>query len=158
GDVFLADGRWERRAIDELGIPRTVREAILLRIGRLDERHVDVLRAAAVLGRSFAYAPLLEVAEADEELVARTLEGALGAQLVVEVGGQGFAWRHALTQEAVYTDTVRPRRQRLHERAAAVLSVSGAPPVEVARHLLGAGTPERAVAACLAAADDAERA
>ena len=37
GDVYLAGGRWERRAIDEVGIPQTVRETILLRIGRLDD-------------------------------------------------------------------------------------------------------------------------
>ena len=38
GDVYLAGGRWERRAIEEVGIPQTVRETILLRIGRLDDR------------------------------------------------------------------------------------------------------------------------
>jgi class 3 adenylate cyclase len=160
GDVYLTDGRWERRAVDELGIPDTVRETILLRIGRFDPGHVDVLRAAAVLGRTFFYTALLEVAGGEEHVVQQALEEALGAQLIVEVGGAapGFSWRHALTQEAVYTDTVAPRRQRLHERAAAALSAAGAPPVEVARHLLGAGTPERAVPACLAAADDAEHA
>ncbi len=160
GDVFLADGRWERRAIEELGIPETVRETILLRVFRLDDRHVDVLRAASVLGRSFSHASLLELADAGEDVVQLALEEALGAQLIVDVGGRtpGFAWRHALTQEAVYTDTVGPRRQRLHERAADALAREGAPAVEVAGHLLGAGVPERAVPVCLSAADEAERA
>jgi class 3 adenylate cyclase len=160
GDVYLDRGRWERRAIEELGIPETVREAILLRIARLDDRHVDVLRAAAVLGRTFPYSALVAVADADEDVVQLALEEALGAQLVVEALGSTptYAWRHALTQEAVYTDTVLPRRQRLHERAAAALSAAGAPAVEIAWHLLGAGAPERAVPACLAAADEAERA
>src|SRR5262245_358473 len=160
GDIFLAGGRWERRAIDEVEVPESVRETILLRIGRLEDSHVDVLRAAAVLGRTFSYAALVELADADEAVVQEALEEALGAQLVVEVGGAtaGFSWRHALTQEAVYNDTVRPRRQRLHERAAATLAAAGAPAAEVARHLLEAGAPDRAVPACLAAAGDAERA
>jgi class 3 adenylate cyclase len=160
GDVYLAGGRWERRAVDEVGIPQTVREAILLRIGRLEDPHVEVLRAAAVLGRTFTYRALLELAGCDEQAVQSALEEALGAQLIVEVAdpAPGYAWRHALTREAVYTDTVRPRRQRLHERAAAALAAAGAPPAEVARHLLDAGAPERAVPACLAAADEAERA
>ena len=124
GDVYLDGGRWERRAIEEVGIPQTVRETILLRIGRLDPVHVDVLRAGAVLGRSFTYEALLEASDAGEEVVQLALEEALGAQLIVEVGGTApaYSWRHALTQEAVYNDTVRPRRQRLHEQAAAVLT------------------------------------
>src|SRR5262249_34428108 len=143
-----------------VGIPQTVRETILLRVARLDDEHVDVLRAAAVLGRSFTYDALVELSEADETTVQAALEEALGAQLVVETSGvePGYQWRHALTQETVYNATGRPRRQRLHERAAATLAAAGAPPVEVARHLLGAGVAERAVPACLAAADDAERA
>src|SRR5262245_50182759 len=157
GDVYLDGGRWERRAVDELEIPESVRETILLRIGRLDDAHVDVLRAAAVLGRTFSYDALVELTDADEAAVQATLEEALGAQLIVEVGGAtaGYSWRHALTQEAVYNDTVRPRRQRLHERAAATLAAAGAPASEVARHLIEAGAPDRAVPACLAAADEA---
>src|SRR5262245_49719283 len=160
GDVYLDGGRWERRAIDELEIPQSVRETILLRIGRLDEAHVDVLRAAAVLGRTFSYEALVELADADEPVVQAALEEALGAQLVVEAEAAtaGYRWRHALTREAIYTDTVRPGRQRLHERAAATLGTAGAPAAEVARHLIEAGAPDRAVPACLAAADEAEHA
>jgi class 3 adenylate cyclase len=160
GDVYLDGGRWERRAVDELEIPDSVRETILLRIGRLDEAHVEVLRAAAVLGRTFAYGALVELVDAEEAVVQAALEEALGAQLVVEAAGAtaGYSWRHALTQETVYNDTVRPRRQRLHERAAATLTATGAPAAEIARHLIEAGAPDRAVPACLAAADEAEHA
>ncbi|MGH2450933.1 MAG: ATP-binding protein, partial [Candidatus Limnocylindria bacterium] len=55
GEVFRADTGWQRRSLDAMLLPETVREAVLLRLGRLDADHVEVLRAAAVLGRSFDY-------------------------------------------------------------------------------------------------------
>ena len=123
GDVYLAGGRWERRAVEEVGIPETVRETILLRIGRLDDEHVDVLRAAAVLGRSFALRRARRArGRGRGGRAARARGGARRAAHRRDRRAEPrYAWRHALTQEAVYTDTVRPRRQRLHERAAAAL-------------------------------------
>ena len=89
GDAFS-------RAVEEVGIPQTVRETILLRIGRLDDTHVDVLRAAAVLGRSFTYDALLELADADEETV----------QLARKAGGEASALAADVGEEAAVIDYV----------------------------------------------------
>jgi class 3 adenylate cyclase len=144
----------------QLELPETVREAVLLRLGRLDPDHVEILRAAAILGRSFDYALLVEVAEADEASVLAALEAAVSQQLLVEEAAtvHRYSWRHALTQEAIAGDTVLPKRLRAHSRAADALLETGGSALVVARHLLGAGRMEEAMGACVGAADEAERA
>ena len=123
GEVFQSDTGWDRRSLDAFQLPETVRETVLLRLGRLDDEHVDVLRAGAVLGRSFDYRLLVEVAESDEQTVLAALEQAVAQQLLDEEAraGDRYTWRHALTQEAIAGDTVLPKRLRAHSRAADAL-------------------------------------
>jgi class 3 adenylate cyclase len=160
GEIFQTDSGWQRGALDTLRMPETVREAVLLRLGRLEAEQIEVLRAAAVLGRSFEYGLLTEVADGDEAIVLAALESATVHQLLeeaVEAGGR-YSWRHALTQEAIAGDTVLPKRQRIHSRAADALLARGGDAVDLAGHLLGAGRGEEAVDACQRAAVEAERA
>jgi class 3 adenylate cyclase len=160
GEIFRTHTGWQRTAVDSLRMPETVREAVLLRLGRLDPEQIEVLRGAAVLGRSFDYELLVKVTEADESVVLASLESAVAQQLVEEAADASdrYSWRHALTQEAIVSDTVVPKRQRIHSRAADVLLERDGSAIAVARHLLGAGRTEQAVEACLRAADEAERA
>ena len=150
---------WEQRPLDALRMPETVREAVLLRLGRLDPVQVEVLRTAAILGRSFEYGLLAEVAEADEPAVLAALEAAVGQQLLEEdQDARGrYSWRHALTQEAIAVDTVLPKRQRIHSRAADALQATGGSAIAVARNLLEAGRADEAVGVSFQAAEDAER-
>ncbi len=150
---------WEQRPLEALRMPETVREAVLLRLGRLEPEHVEVLRTAAVLGRSFEYGLLVEVSEADEATVLAALEGAVAQQLVEEdaEARDRYSWRHALTQEAIAVDTVLPKRLRIHSRAADALQATGGSAMAVAGHLLEAGRGNEAVEACFQAAEEAER-
>ncbi|HET8872359.1 MAG TPA: AAA family ATPase [Gaiellaceae bacterium] len=150
---------WDRRPLDALRLPDTVREAVLLRVGRLDPVHIEVLRAAAVLGRTFEYGLLVDVSDADEGAVLAALEEAVGQQLLEEdaAANERYSWRHALTQEAIASDTVLPKRQRIHSRAADALERRGGSAMAVASHLLNAGRANEAAGACFRAADDAER-
>ena len=50
GDIYRTAAGWERRQIDELRLPASVRDSILQRIERLPEDAVEVLQASAVLG------------------------------------------------------------------------------------------------------------
>ena len=158
-EILRTDTGWEQRPLETLRLPETVREAVLLRLGRLDPVHIDVLRAAAVLGRSFDYGLLVQVAEADERAVLAALEAAVAQQLVEEdaQASDRYSWRHALTQEAIAGDTVLPKRQRIHSRAADALEAGDGSPLAIASHLLEAGRANEAVGACLRAAEEAER-
>ena len=149
---------WQQRSLQRLRIPDTVRNTILLRFARLDPAEAQVLQAAAVLGRTFEYRMLLTASGAPEDTVHRALEVGVAQQLLEELanGGASYRWRHALTQEAVSTEIVLPRRQVLHGRAADALIAAGAGPLVVAGHLLGASRFGEAVPACLKAAEEAE--
>jgi class 3 adenylate cyclase len=159
GDLVRTDTGWQRGPLESLQLPATVREAVLLRVGRLDPVEVDVLRTAAVLGRSFEYRLLADVAEADEAAVLAALEAAVAQQLLDEDAGANgrYSWRHALTQEAIAGDTVLPKRQSIHSRAADVLAGTGGSAMAVAGHLLSAGRANEAAGACFQAAEEAER-
>lgn len=144
---------------EDLRIPETVKDAILLRIGRLQPSLAEVINAAAVLGRSFHYRTLVAVTTASEMVVQEALAEAVAGQLLEELPGGGYRWRHALTREAINSELVLPKRQAIHSRAADALAAeSGSRPVEVAHHLLEGGRHAEAVAACVAAAEEAERA
>ena len=158
GDVFRSGEGWQRRSIDELRIPETVRDTILLRFERLDPAEAGTLQAAAVLGRTFDYGTLVAVAGVPAATVHAALTVGVAQQLLVEIGGGGatYRWRHALTQEAVADEIVLPRRQEIHSRAADVLAANGGGSLQVARHLLGAARFDEAVPACVAAAEEAE--
>jgi class 3 adenylate cyclase len=149
---------WQTRCLQQLRIPDTVRDTILLRFGRLDPAEAQVLQAAAVLGRTFDYPTLLATSDVAEAAVHRALEVGVAQQLLDELpaAGASYRWRHVLTQEAISTEMVLPRRQALHGRAADALIAAGADALSVSEHLLGAARFEEAVPACLEAAEQAE--
>ena len=132
----LADG--------DTGVPDGIREAVLLRTGRLGPAARAALEAAAVLGTEFSPEVVAGLTGAGwpEELA--------GSGLVT--GGDRAAFRHALTRDAVYADIPWSRRRALHRSAADRLAADGAPAALVAAHLLAARELDRARAALLEAA------
>lgn len=158
GDIFRTASGWDRKALAEMRIPRTVKAAILHRLERLRKEEGDVLSAASVIGRAADIKTLIAVIGMDEAAVYAALETCVTYQLLEEderTPGK-YQFRHALTREAVYEDMIVPRRQQLHGRVADVLaSQPDAAAVDRAHHLLAAGRYDDAVAMCVAAADRA---
>jgi predicted ATPase/class 3 adenylate cyclase len=158
GDIFHTGQGWDRKAVNEIRIPRTVRDTILHRLERLSRGEIAVLSAAAVVGRSFDLATLAEVTAVDQTAVLSAIETGVTYQLLEEDRANygRYQFRHALTREAVYEDMVVPRRQQLHARVAEVLSTRpDRKSIDLAHHLLLAGKFDEAVGMCVAAADDA---
>ena len=158
GDIYRTSAGWERRQIEELRLPASVRESILQRIERLPEEAVEVLQASAVLGAAVRPDLLPGVCGCDVSAIETALVTLVGEQLLdVDAGGDRYRFRHALTREAVYDDIVLPRRQALHSRAAdALAAVVDAPTGQRARHLFAAGRFAEAVPVGLQAASEAE--
>ena len=136
-------------------LPETVREAILLRLRRLEPEQVGFLRSAAVLGQAFDYGVLVDLAGLDDESALAALGVCIEHHVLEpdDVDSERYRFRHALTREAVYEDIIRPERRRLHERAADVLAGRpGRPAIERGHHLLTAERWDDAVPLCLEAA------
>jgi class 3 adenylate cyclase/tetratricopeptide (TPR) repeat protein len=159
GDIFVTDTGWDRKALEELRIPRTVADSILLRVGRLDPAHAQILRAAAVIGPSFDYRLLADVCLAPAADVREALATCVREQLLEEdASSGGYRFRHALTREAVYSDLIQPERAELHSRTADALQRNnGGAAIELARHLAAADRWDEAVPRYLAMAEEASR-
>ena len=150
GDIFYENGRWERKELRELHIPRSVQDAVQQRTDRLSQsaRHVLILAAAA--GRRFDFTLLQQLTEYGEEELLSLIKELIAAQLVVEESAERFAFRHALTRQAVYADLLVRERKALHQSIAETMERLYAPALDVhladlAYHFYEAGAWEQAV-------------
>jgi DNA-binding CsgD family transcriptional regulator/tetratricopeptide (TPR) repeat protein len=102
------------------GLPPTVTDAILIRVGELSPATSTVLHQAAVLGQTIDDELLAEVTGTPVAQVADALREAVSRQLLV-VDQLGCRFRHALVREALYDDLLPGERERLHAAAARAL-------------------------------------
>jgi class 3 adenylate cyclase len=158
GDMYRTEAGWERKALAELRLPRTVKDTILMRVERLAEPQIQLLGTAAVLGQSFESSLLMAASGQTAEAVEDTLHAAEQQQILEEDSIGRYRFRHALTREVIYEDLPAPKRERLHLRAAAALRERhGFAPVEVVWHLMAANAFAEALPLCLQAAQEASR-
>ncbi len=149
------------------GVPDSVRGVIRTRVQRLSEVDQAVLRAAAVLGRTFDIDLVAAVTGIDEDAVDEAVDRGTSLGLLRSEPGTVDLHRftHALLQETLFDETGPSRRKRLHRRTAEVLTDrregrrrGPAPARWIAHHLAEAGTDddlERAAEFYLLANDDA---
>jgi DNA-binding CsgD family transcriptional regulator/tetratricopeptide (TPR) repeat protein len=102
------------------GLPATLADVVLARVGQLSAASQSVLRQAAVLGTELDDRLLAASCDLPLEQIAGALREALSAQLLVLDGG-GCRFRHALLAEALYEDLLPGERQRVHVAAARAL-------------------------------------
>jgi DNA-binding CsgD family transcriptional regulator len=139
-------------------IPRSVYDAVRQRVAALSRPACDVLTLAAVTGRRFEFDLLAALLGYPEEALVELVKELVAAQLVVEEGCDRFAFRHALTREAVTAGLLDRERRRLHRRVAdAIGSLSAVMPDsridDLSAHYFAAGAWEQALdAACRAGA------
>jgi DNA-binding CsgD family transcriptional regulator/tetratricopeptide (TPR) repeat protein len=107
----------------EIGLPNTLRDALMVRVEVLSPAAQQVLRVASVAGRQVDHGLLQGVMELDEdELIAALREAVSRYLLEPGRGNDAYAFRHALVREAVYDDLLPGERTRLHSAFARVLS------------------------------------
>jgi DNA-binding CsgD family transcriptional regulator len=108
---------------DPAGLPPSLRDVLLSRVDALSAGAQRLLRTAAVAGRAVPDRLLAEVAGITEpELFATLRELVENHLLLVDSGGHGYVFRHALTRDAVYEDMLPGERIRLHEAYGAALA------------------------------------
>jgi tetratricopeptide (TPR) repeat protein len=118
GDIFYEQGHWKRKPLSELHIPRSVQDAVQQRTDHLSDEARHVLNLAAVAGRRFDFTVLQELTQQDEAQLLRLIKELIAAQLVVEESAERFAFRHALTRQAVYAQLLVRERKPLHRMIA----------------------------------------
>jgi len=133
GDIFYVQGYWNRRAGSAISIPQSVQDAVQRRTARLSEAARHVLTLAAVTGRHFDFALLQQLTQYDEQQLLLLMKELVSAQLVVEESADRFAFRHALTRQAIYMQLLTRERRMLHRSIAETMEQQ--PPVTPELHL-----------------------
>ena len=147
----LHPGRFgvELAGADELPIPETVRDAVLLRTHGLSEEARRLLETAAVAGMRSDLGLVTELAGESG------LDELLESGFLLEPAPGQAAFRHALAREAVYGSIPWTQRRAIHGALAGRLEDRHAPPPLVAEHWLSAHDSARARPHLVAAFDDA---
>ncbi|MBV9230363.1 MAG: tetratricopeptide repeat protein, partial [Chloroflexi bacterium] len=113
GGLVRVDGTWKRTGA-HAPVPRSVQEAVQQRTMYLSADAKRLVTLAAVAGRRFNITLLHEMMRCDEGQFLALLKEVMAAQLVVEEAVDQFAFRHALTQQAISAELLLLERQALH--------------------------------------------
>jgi DNA-binding CsgD family transcriptional regulator/tetratricopeptide (TPR) repeat protein len=141
-------------------LPPSLLDVLLSRVDALSADAQKLLRTAAVAGRAVSDRLLAEVTGIGEaEFYATLREAVENHLLIVDPGGHGYSFRHALTRDAVYEDMLPGERVRLHaaygetlERDPRLASDPAALPATLAYHWYAALDLPRALPATIDAA------
>jgi predicted ATPase len=118
-----------------IGIPPSLPLTILHRLSFLAPTTLEVLRVASILGAAFTITDLSLVLGRPTTRLLNALDEAMAGR-ILDRGGAELAFRHDLIREALYHDLPAAVRRGLHLDAAHALAGAGAPPEQVAEHLM----------------------
>ena len=154
-ELLIAEQRSE-------GMPTSLRDGLLTRLGILGEEHRRVLRVAAALGRQVEDGLLAELTDLPGHEFDRIVRDLVDDSVLVP-DGEGYRFRHALLQAVVYDELLPGERARLHVRIAERLAGPSGPAAteavaaaELAHHWLRARRFPEALVASVAAGTAAE--
>ena len=144
-------------------MPRTLRDAFMLRIERLGADAQRVVRVVAV-GRRLDGATIAAVAGIEGEQLNAALREAVSDQVLIAGEDDRFQFRHALLREALYDDLLPGERSEVHlalaralERRQAQSEDGAAQLATIAGHYDAAGDQPAALVSTVHAARAAER-
>ncbi len=121
GAVFKQNGEFRiTEKIEKMTIPYTINDVLMARIDRLDENTRELIKVASVIGRSFFYRILTEVANTIDHIDSR-LSYLKQTELIRErkrLEELEYLFKHALAQEAAYESILYQKRKEIHLKVA----------------------------------------
>ncbi len=135
------------RSAEDVPLPQTIRDAVLLLTDGISEGGRRALELAAASGTHVDPDVLNDLVDDDD------LEELIEAGLLVETLDRAAAFHHDLVREALYRDIPWTRRRAHHRLLGERLEALGAPPGAIAEHWVAAREPRRARPMLLAAAE-----
>ncbi|MFN8459630.1 MAG: LuxR C-terminal-related transcriptional regulator, partial [Anaerolineae bacterium] len=149
---------WRWRGQTNEMLPATIISAVRQRLTRLPEQTVEILRSAAIVGRTFELSLLAQILEQAEEPLEESLQPALQAQLIRPVQPGILSFSHDTIRECLYQEVTSARRKRLHGLIGRALEAR--PPqhlTELAFHFARSGDSTRGVTYARQAAERARQ-
>src|SRR5262245_4075014 len=120
GGIGVEDGEARLSRADVM-VPATIQDIIAARVDRLAEPHKHTLQGAAVVGRRFGISLLSRVLEVAPEQSAGRLRALHGLDYILPSAHDPelmYSFKHALTQDVVYTGLLERRRRKYHAASA----------------------------------------
>lgn len=114
GDASAPTDAWQISASRDVEAPSSILTAVRQRLIRLSPEIVDLLRIAAIIGRTFSVALLAEMSASELETVEERLLVAARAQLIRPGCAGTFNFAHDKIRECLYGEVTAARRTRLH--------------------------------------------
>jgi len=138
-------------------LPADLADLVLVRLDQLDAESRLAVRAVSVVGRRAPHDLLARGSGLEEHALERALRAAVEANVLVPVGDDSYAFRHALVAEAVYQDLLPGERTRLHAAYAKALAAGDVrgTAAELARHARASHDLVTAATASIRAGDEA---
>jgi DNA-binding CsgD family transcriptional regulator len=157
GNAFFTEELVGAAMVGKWTLPGDLVDLLLVRIDRLDEPTRQVVRASAAAGRRVSHDLLSRVVDLDPDELESSLRLAVELNVLVPVGDDAYAFRHALLAEAVYDDLLPGERLRLHRSYVTALGSSdvASSAAEIARHAKAAHDLPTALRASIEAGDEA---
>ena len=138
---------------DDLPIPETLRDSILIRVDGMAPAEREALATAALLGDEVDTVLVDELAAGSDAWRRAGVERGI----LVSRGEGNASFRHGLVREVLLDDLQSNERRTRHRRIAEVLAARGAEPLLVADHWLRAGETRDAVAWLIRAGEASAR-
>jgi class 3 adenylate cyclase/tetratricopeptide (TPR) repeat protein len=118
------NGAWRlTRPMSEANIPSTIQGVIAARLDGLERDMKRIIQEASVIGRAFLY-EILKKVTALKDAIDKSLSGLERLELIRIRTMQPdleYIFKHALTQEVVYSGLLKKERQVLHERIGLIM-------------------------------------
>jgi DNA-binding CsgD family transcriptional regulator len=124
GGLYRKGGAWLGWGIREMELPRTVRDAILARMGLLTKDALSLAELVAVLGGQASFSLLQTLSPLPEADLLGTLDLLVDTEILIEgMGQEGVVheFRQPLVREAILKEMGLARTQVLHGRVARTL-------------------------------------
>jgi len=128
-------------------VPRGVANTVLLRLARLAAPAAGLARTLSVLGDGALVTDAARVSSLDGADMEAGMTALITAGVIQPGGTVRFA--HPILRAAIYGDLSPAERERLHRSASRILSERGAPPGQVAAHVMHTEPGADAEAVCL---------
>ena len=138
------DKLFQQDSLEEIVVPRSIQRLEQQRAEQLTESARRVLVLASVMGERFDFRLLQETTGETEQALLNSLKELLQAHLVVQESDEEFAFRHALTRQAVSSMLMLRERKAMHETIGDRLerragASAGASAAQLAYHFYQAG-------------------
>ncbi|MEV7005839.1 AAA family ATPase [Streptosporangium sp. NPDC051022] len=156
GNPFYAEELLEA-ATDGCSMTHDLAGLLLSRTEVLSDAAQRVLRGAAVAGRRVDHDLLQDASGLHDLAFDEAMREIVSRGLLRLDGEYGYAFRHALLQEAVYTDLLPGERTRLHSEFARLLTAREGSAAELAYHYLAGHDLAEGLSASVEAGHRAER-